>query len=96
MSSRTDATPRGREHPRRGTGIDRGRLAAPAGFATAVLPVLTVVAFLGDVLEPFGRRGGEPACSFVRTALGSALAGVVVEVAVRAVAFVRALSTLPV
>ena len=64
------------------TEIDRGRLAALAGFATtAVLLVLTVVAFQTDALESFGWQGGEYAYSFIWIALGSALAGLVVKVA---------------
>ncbi|MEV6711401.1 hypothetical protein AB0M48_05075 [Lentzea sp. NPDC051208] len=64
------------------TEIDRGRLAALAGFATtAVLLVLTVVAFLNDALESFGWQGGEYAYSFLWIALGSAIAGLVVKVA---------------
>lgn len=64
------------------TEIDRGRLAALAGFATtAVLLVLTVVAFLTNALQPFGWQGGEYAYSFIWIALGSALAGLVVLVA---------------
>ncbi|MDX8048667.1 hypothetical protein SK571_04695 [Lentzea sp. BCCO 10_0798] len=64
------------------TEIDRGRLAALAGFATTtVLLVLTVVAFLNDALESFGWQGGEYAYSFIWIALGSAIAGLVVKVA---------------
>ncbi|SER47703.1 hypothetical protein [Lentzea albida] len=64
------------------TEIDRGRLAALAGFATtAVLLTLTVIAFLNDTFESFGWRGGEYAYSFIWIALGSALVGLVVKVA---------------
>ncbi|MET9225443.1 hypothetical protein [Lentzea sp. NPDC003310] len=64
------------------TETDRGRLAALGGFATtAVLLVLTVVAFLTNALRPLGWQGGEYAYSFVWIALGSAIAGLAVRVA---------------
>ena len=64
------------------TEIDRGRLAALAGFATsAVLLVLTFTAFLTDAMRSLGWQGGEYAYSFVWIALGSAIAGLVVKVA---------------
>ncbi|MGW6444095.1 hypothetical protein [Lentzea sp. NPDC055074] len=64
------------------TEIDRGRLAALAGFATtAVLLVLTVVAFQTNAMNSFGWQGGEYAYSFIWIALGSALAGILVKVA---------------
>ncbi|MFD4638950.1 hypothetical protein ACFWN2_16660 [Lentzea sp. NPDC058436] len=64
------------------TEIDRGRLAALAGFAiTAVLLVLTVVAFQTGAMESFGWQGGEYAYSFIWIALGSAVAGGVVKMA---------------
>ncbi|GAA3647097.1 hypothetical protein GCM10022267_37150 [Lentzea roselyniae] len=64
------------------TELDRGRVAALAGFAVPViLLALTVVAFLHDFLEPIGWQGGEYAYTFVWIALGSALAGVAVRTA---------------
>ncbi|HEX8869312.1 MAG TPA: hypothetical protein VF821_26865 [Lentzea sp.] len=64
------------------TELDRGRVAALAGFfAPAVLLTLTVVAYLNDSLASLGWQGGEYAYAFVWIALGSALAGVAVRVA---------------
>lgn len=82
MSSCTDAVPVRRRHSRRVTEIDRGRLAAWAGFATiTALLALTAVAFQTDALESFGWQGGEYAYSFIWIALGAAIAGLVVKVA---------------
>ncbi|GGN03502.1 hypothetical protein GCM10011609_48220 [Lentzea pudingi] len=64
------------------TEIDRGRLAALAGFATsAVLLVLTFTAFLTDAMRSLGWQGGEYAYSFVWIALGSLVVGGVVKTA---------------
>ncbi|GAB2847807.1 hypothetical protein [Lentzea nigeriaca] len=64
------------------TELDRGRVAALAGFAVPVaLLVLTVFAFLNDLMRPLGWRGGEYAYTFLWITFGSALAGVVVRAA---------------
>lgn len=63
------------------TELDRGRVAAMAGFLVPVsLLVLTVFAYLNN-FGPLGWQGGEYAYAFVWIAFGSVLAGVVVRAA---------------
>jgi hypothetical protein len=64
------------------TELDRGRVAALAGFLVPLaLLALTVFAYLNDSFEPVGWRGGEYALAFVWTAFGSFVIGTVLKIA---------------